>query len=66
MVEGKNFISLYSTSRKKEHATNILSNFFEENKSLPIQNQMYLAQKTKIKRPLFVIFKQRLQRIIKN
>ena len=66
MVEGKNFVSLYSTSRKKEHATNILSNFFEENKSLPIQNQMYLAQKTKIKRPLFVIFKQRLQRIIKN
>jgi len=66
MVEGKNFVSLYSTSRKKEHATNILSNFFEENKSLPIQNQMYLAQKTKIKRPLFIIFKQRLQRIIKN
>jgi len=64
--EGKNFVSLYSTSRKKEHAANILTNFFKENKSLSIQNQINIAQITKIKRPLFVILKQRLQRIIKN
>jgi len=28
IAEGKNFVSLYSTSRKKEYAKNILSNFF--------------------------------------
>jgi heptosyltransferase-3 len=66
MAEGKKFVSLYSTSRKKEHATYILSNFFEKNKSLPIQNQIILAQKTKIKRSLFIILRQRLQRIIKD
>ena len=63
IVEGKNFVSLYSTSRKKEHAKNILANFFQENKTLHIDNQVHLAQNVKIKRSFFKILKQRIQRI---
>jgi heptosyltransferase-3 len=63
IVEGKNFVSLYSTSRKKEHVKNILANFFQENKTLHIDDQVHLAQKLKIKRPIFVVLKQRLQRL---
>lgn len=59
IVEGKKFVSLYSTSRKKEYASNILSKFFDINKSLPIDDQILSAQKLKIKRPLYIVFKQR-------
>jgi heptosyltransferase III len=63
IVEGKNFVSLYSTSRKKEHAKNILSKFFDKNNMLQVDEQVRLAQKVKIKRPLFLILKQRFLRI---
>jgi len=63
LVEGKNFVSLYSTSRKKQYARNILSNFFKQNKLLHIDEKILLAQSVKIKRPLFVILKQRFLRI---
>ena len=63
IVEGKNFVNLYSTSRKKEHAKNILANFFQENKTLHIDDQVHLAQNVKIKRSFFKILKQRIQRI---
>ena len=63
LVEGKNFVSLYSTSRKKQYARNILSNFFKKNKLLHIDEKILLAQSVKIKRPLFVILKQRFLRI---
>jgi heptosyltransferase III len=63
IVEGKNFVSLYSTSRKKEYAKKILANFFLVNKTLNIDEQVRLAQNIKIKRPLFIILKQRFQRI---
>ena len=66
MVEGKKFVSLYSTSRKKEYAKNILSNFFLENKFSPIDKQVRLAQNVQIKRPILIIFKQRFQRLFKN
>ena len=66
MVEGKNFVSLYSTSRKKEYAKNILSNFFKENNLLHIDEQVRLAQNVKIKRSIFTILKQRLQRLFNN
>jgi heptosyltransferase-3 len=62
IVEGKNFVSLYSTSRKKKHAKNILSNFFKKNKLLHVDEQVRLAQNVKIKRSLFIIIKQRLRR----
>jgi len=62
LVEGKKFVSLYSTSRKKAHATKILTSFFKENKLLLIDEQVRLAQKVKIKRPLLVLIKQRFLR----
>ena len=66
LVEGKNFVSLYSTSRKKEYARNILSSFFQNNDKLSIEEKIYLAQKTKIKRPIHVILKQRFARLLKK
>jgi len=66
MVEGKKFVSLYSTSRKKEYAKNILSNFFLENKFSTIDKQVRLAQNVKIKRSILTIFKQRFLRLFKN
>ena len=63
MVEGKKFVSLYSTSRKKEYAKEILANFLNENKLLNFDDKVRLAQNVQIKRPLVIIFKQRLQRL---
>ena len=63
LVEGKKFVSLYSTSRKKEHAKNILSKFFIENKNLNVNEQVRLAQYVKIKRSFYKVLKQRTQRI---
>ena len=62
IIEGKNFVSLYSTSRKKQHAKEVLTKFFKEYKSLNLDDQVRLAQDIRIKRPLFIILKQRLQR----
>jgi hypothetical protein len=63
LIEGKKFVSLYSTSRKKEYASKVLSNFFEKNKSLEIIKQVSLAQKVRIQRPLYVVLKQRFLRL---
>ena len=64
IVEGKKFVSLYSTSRKKEFASKVLSNFFKNNHSEPVSKKVLLAQETKIKRPILVVLKQRLKRLI--
>ena len=66
LIEGKHFIRLYSTSRKKEYARNILSNFFKDNSSLPLNDQVKLAQTVKIKRSLFMVLKQRFLRLFSN
>tara|TARA_B110000008_G_C16928562_1_gene547772 strand:- start:1181 stop:1672 length:492 start_codon:yes stop_codon:yes gene_type:complete len=66
LVEGKNFISLYSTSRKKEYAKNILLNFCETCKFMPVRKQILLAQNIKIKRPFYVVLKQRYSSLIKR
>jgi len=63
IVEGKKFVSLYSTSRKKEYARSVLSNFFMENRALNTNEQINLAQKIKIKRSFFTILKQRFVRL---
>jgi len=65
LVEGKNFVSLYSTSRKKEYAVKILSIFFLKYSSLPVSKQIKLTQKTNLKRPFWVVIRQRLLRLIK-
>ena len=64
MVEGKKYVSLYSTSRKKEYASNILANFFKDNKELNFDEKVRLAQQVRVKRPLYIIFKQRLVRLL--
>jgi heptosyltransferase III len=63
LVEGKKYVSLYSTSRKKEYASKILSKFFAENKLLDVNQQIILAQEVKIKRPLLIVLKQRFLRL---
>ena len=65
IVEGKNFVSLYSTSRKKEYATKVLTDFFIHNESKSIAEKIYLAQKVKIKRSIMTILKQRFSRLVK-
>jgi hypothetical protein len=65
LVEGKNYVGLYSTSRKKEYATKVLADFFKKYQSKTIDEKIYFAQKVKIKRPIFVILKQRFMRFFK-
>ena len=60
IVEGKSYVSLYSTRRKKEHAVKILSKFFKENSSLSIGQKISLAQKFKIRRPFLTLIKQKI------
>lgn len=59
IAEGKSFVSLYSTSRKKDYCKKILSNFFDNYRSLNINEQIKQAQRVKMKRPLHVVLKQR-------
>jgi heptosyltransferase-3 len=59
LVEGKKYVSLYSTSRKKEYASRVIADFFIENQSKTIDEKIQLAQLVKIKRPISLIFKQR-------
>ena len=66
IVEGKKFVNLYSTSRKKEHVVKILSKFFIENKSSSFESLIYEAQKIQIKRSIFIILKQRFLRLVKK
>ena len=58
LVEGKKYISLYSTSGKKEYAKDILRNFFIENSALEINEQINNAQKVNIKRSLLFIIRK--------
>jgi hypothetical protein len=66
IVEGKKYVDLYSTSRKKEYVKNILISFFEKNDKLHINEKIYLAQKVKLKRSIYVILKQRFLRLFDN
>lgn len=63
LVEGKKFVSLYSTSRKKEYAKKIISNFFYESKAFTMSEKIKLAQNVKIIRPASIVLKQRLARL---
>ena len=65
IVEGKHFVSLYSTSRKKDHALKILTKFFMQHESKTVLDKIHLAQKVKIKRSFFTILKQRFLRLMK-
>jgi hypothetical protein len=60
ITEGKKHVSLYSTSRKKEHALEIIAEFFRKNKSYSVDKQIMLAQNVIIKRSLIKVIKQRI------
>lgn len=64
IAEGKNFVSLYSTSRKKDYVKKILSSFFSEFQTLPVDVQISMAQKVKLKRPFYIVLKQRLYQLL--
>jgi hypothetical protein len=66
LVEGKKYVSLYSTSRKKEYASKVLLEFFLKNKDKDFNDLKKLAQNLKIKRPILIVLKQRMLRLIKN
>jgi hypothetical protein len=65
ITEGKKYVSLYSTSRKKEHASPIIAEFFNKCNALPIDKKISLAQKVNIKRSLFKVVQQRILHLLK-
>ncbi|MDA8755366.1 hypothetical protein N9M98_01150 [Candidatus Pseudothioglobus singularis] len=64
MCEGKKYVSLYSTSRKKKHALPIISEFLNKYHAIPIHKQISLAQKVDIKRSFYKVFKQRILQLL--
>lgn len=64
IVEGKHLVSLYSTSRKKEYVVDVLSSFFSRFENLSVDLQIALAQQVKLKRPFYVVIKQRLSQLM--
>jgi hypothetical protein len=60
MTEGKKYVSLYSTSRKKKHAMPIISDFLNKCHLIPIHKKISLAQRVNIKRSLYKVVKQRI------
>jgi hypothetical protein len=65
LIEGKKYISLYSTSRKKHYAMPIISEFLNQCQTLSINEQIILAQKVSIKRSALKILKQRILHLIR-
>ena len=65
MTEGKKYVSLYSTSRKKEHAMPIINEFLNKCQALPIDKQISIAQKVIIKRSAFKVIKQRILHLLR-
>jgi hypothetical protein len=63
--EGKKYVSLYSTSRKKEHALPIIAKFLYKCQPLPIDKQVSLAQKVIIKRSAFKVITQRILHLLR-
>lgn len=64
VVEGKKLVNLYSTSRKKEYCKKILSKFFKDICDFNIEDKINLAQKIKLKRPIYIVLKQRFLRLL--
>jgi hypothetical protein len=65
LIEGKEYISLYSTSRKKQYAMPIISEFLNQCQALPFNEQIILAQKVSIKRSAFKVIKQRILHLLR-
>jgi hypothetical protein len=65
ITEGKKYVSLYSTSRKKEHALPIIDEFLNKCQALPIDKQISLAQNAVIKRSVLKVIKQRVLHLLR-
>lgn len=65
LVEGRKYVSLYSTSRKKEHAIPIIKKFLENCQTMPISQQIKLAQKVTIRRSAYKVIKQRILHLLR-
>ncbi|WP_416652583.1 hypothetical protein [Candidatus Pseudothioglobus sp. Uisw_086] len=64
IIEGKNYVSLYSTSRKKTHAVEILKRFFEQYQNFSIDEKIKLSQKVTLKRSFLKVLKQRIFQLL--
>ena len=64
MIEGKKYVSLYSTSRKKKHAMPIISEFLNKYHAMPVHKQIILAQRVIIKRSWYIVMKQRILHLL--
>ena len=64
MTEGKKYVSLYSTSRKKEHALPIIAEFLNRYGTLSIDKQISFAQKVAIKRSSIKLISQRILHLL--
>jgi len=62
IVEGKNYIDIYSTSGKKCYAEKNIDQFFSMYAAESISKLSKLSSKVRLKRPLLVIVKQRIGR----
>lgn len=62
LVEGKKFVSHYSTSGKKAHAESVLRCFFRENSNKTFAEQLTNAREVKLKRGPLTVIKQKLEK----
>jgi len=65
MTQGKKYVSLYSTSRKKAHALPIIANFLIKSEGLSFDKKICLAQKVVIKRSAYKVIQQRIWYLLK-
>ncbi len=60
IIEGKKYISIYSTSSRKSHAQKVINNFLLENKQLCIKSLSEKSLTINLKRPILQIIKDKL------
>jgi hypothetical protein len=65
IVEGKNFVNMYSSSGKKEYAEKVLVQFFNQNCDTKFSDKVRLSQNVKIKRPFFIVLKRYFLKLFK-
>ena len=60
IIEGKKYISIYSTSSRKSYAQKVINNFLLENKQLCIKSLSEKSLTINLKRPILQIIKDKL------
>ena len=64
LVEGKKYVSNYSTSGKKQYALSVINNFLSKEKNTPIDSLIKKANKLNLRRNLITIIRQRIKKNI--